>query len=134
MGKLQPGMKYSHEFTVSEKMLAKNVGSGLVSVLATVMMIAGMEEAAVETVQSSLEDGYTTVGTHVDVSHEAATPVGMKVRFEAELLEISPNGKGLTFRVTASDEKEIIGQGIHKRVIVPWAKFEEKTGAKGARA
>lgn len=128
--RLQPGLKGQSEFVVTEDMLANSVGSGLVSVLATVMMIAGMEGTAVATVQDALDEGYTTVGTHVDVSHEAATPMGMKVRFFAELLEVSPNGKGLTFHVEAHDENGLIGKGTHKRVVVHKERFESRTRGK----
>lgn len=130
--KLKPGLRGQSEIVVTEDLLANSVGSGLVSVLATVMMIAGMEGTAVDTVQPVLEEGYTTVGTHVDVSHEAATPLGMKVRFMAELLEVSANGKGLTFHVEAHDENGLIGQGTHKRVVVHKERFESRTSAKKA--
>lgn len=130
--KLRPGLKGQSEIVVTEDRLANAVGSGLVSVLATVMMIAGMESTAVDTVQPVLDEGYTTVGTHVDVSHEAATPLGMKVRFTAELMEVSANGKGLVFHVEAHDENGLIGQGIHKRVVVHKESFENRTRAKKA--
>lgn len=130
--KLKPGLRGQSEFVVTEERLANSVGSGLVSVLATVMMIAGMEETAVATVQPALDKGYTTVGTHVDVSHEAATPLGMKVRFTAELLEVSANGKGLTFHVEAHDENGLIGRGTHRRVVVHKERFENRTRSKKA--
>ena len=127
---LEPGIKGEKEMVVGDKHLASALGSCLVDVFATAMMIAGMEEVCVASVQPYLEPGTTTVGVGVDVSHCAATPAGMKVDFESELSEISQNGKGLLFRVEARDEAGIIGQGTIRRVIVNKNKFEMKTGQK----
>ena len=124
------GMKGTHALTVTENLLANQVGSGLVAVYATPMMIAGMEGAAAASVADELDEGKTTVGTLMNVSHVAATPAGMKVRFETELTEIAPNGKILTFKVAAYDEKGLIGEGIHQRAIVDKARFEAKAQAK----
>ena len=107
---LEPGIKGEKEMVVGDKHLASALGSGLVDVFATAMMIAGMEEVCVASVQPYLEPGTTTVGVGVDVSHCAATPAGMKVHFESELSEISQNGKGLLFRVEARDEAGKIGR------------------------
>ena len=101
---LNPGIKGHQEITVEEKDLAIHVGSGTVHVLATPMMIANMEYTSAASVEELLGEGKTTVGVKVDVSHVAATPKGMKVTFDAELLEISANGKILTFHVEAHDE------------------------------
>ncbi|MGE9984206.1 thioesterase family protein [Desulfovibrio sp. SGI.169] len=131
---LQVGLKGQSEITVSKELLASEVGSGLVSVYSTAMMIGGMEGAAVASVQDLLEEGQTTVGTRVNVSHLAATPCGMKVRFVTELTAVSPNGKGLTFSVAAYDEVGLIGEGVHERVVVNKKKFEDKTRDKGQRA
>ena len=129
---LSIGMRHEEQLTVSPEMLAARVGSGLVEVFSTAMMIAWMERTAVAAVQAALPQGLTTVGTGVDVRHLAATPVGMKVGFSAELTGISANGKGLTFRVEAHDEAGLIGEGSHQRVIVDKAKFEARTAAKAA--
>lgn len=130
MPALEPGIRSEKEMIVENKHLASVLGSGLVDVFATAMMIAGMEEVCVASVQPYMEAGMTTVGVGVDVSHCAATPAGMKVHFESELTEISPNGKGLVFRVEARDEAGIIGQGTIRRVIVDKNKFETKTRQK----
>ena len=90
---LQVGLKGQSETVVGKELLASEVGSGLVTVYSTAMMIAGMEGTAVASVQDALEDGQTTVGTRVNVAHLAATPCGMKVRFVTELTAVSPNGK-----------------------------------------
>ncbi len=123
---MEIGIKGSKEILVTEALLAKNVGSGIVSVYATPMMIAGLEGTAAESVQPYVGEGKTTVGTHIDVTHESATPAGMKVRFESELTKISPNGKMLTFRIAAYDEKGLIGQGTHERVVISTERFEQR--------
>lgn len=127
---MEIGTKGTKEITVTQELLANQVGSGLVAVFATPMMIAGIEGTAAESVQAALEDGKTTVGTHMDVTHEAATPLGMKVRFETELTAISPNGKALTFSVAAYDEAGLIGKGTHERVIVAKDRFEQRAQEK----
>lgn len=124
------GTKGTSALLVTEALLANQVGSGLVAVYATPMMIAGMEGTAAASVADALDAGKTTVGLSVQVSHVAATPLGMQVRFETELTEIAPNGKILTFRVAAYDEKGLIGEGTHQRAIVDKARFEEKAQAK----
>ena len=127
---LNPGIKGHQEITVEEKDLAIHVGSGTVHVLATPMMIANMEYTSAASVEELLGEGKTTVGVKVGVSHVAATPKGMKVTFDAELLEVSANGKILTFHVEAHDECGLIGEGTHQRAVVDRVRFDEKTQAK----
>ena len=127
---LNPGIKGHQEITVEEKDLAIHVGSGTVHVLATPMMIANMEYTSAASVEELLGEGKTTVGVKVDVSHVAATPKGMKVTFDAELLGVSANGKILTFHVEAHDECGLIGEGTHQRAVVDRVRFDEKTQAK----
>lgn len=127
---MENGIKGEQKFVVTNDKLACNVGSGLVSVYATPMMIAAIENTAAGSVAPYLEDGKTTVGTLVNVSHVAATPEGMEVRVETELVEIAPNGKMLTFKVAAYDEAGLIGEGTHQRAIVAKERFEQKTQAK----
>ena len=124
---LRPGIQGETSLVVEERHLASQVGSGLVDVFSTAMLVAGLEENCVKTVQPLLEPGETTVGVLVDVEHKAATPLGMRVYFSCELVEISPNGKGLVFSVSARDEAGLIGEGRHKRVVVNREKFESKT-------
>ena len=131
---LQVGLKGQSETVVGKELLASEVGSGLVTVYSTAMMIAGMEGTAVASVQDALEDGQTTVGTRVNVAHLAATPCGMKVRFVTELTAVSPNGKGLTFNVAAYDEAGLIGEGVHERVVVNKEKFQSRTRDKARQA
>lgn len=127
---MEIGTKGARTLTVTEDLLACKVGSGLVAVYATPMMIAGIEGTAAESVAPMLEPGKTTVGIQMNVSHVAATPCGMRVRFETELTEIAPNGKILTFAVRAYDEAGLIGEGVHQRAIVDKERFEAKCQAK----
>ena len=118
------GIKGSAEVLVTADITAREVGSGTVAVLATPMMIALMEKTCLLSVRPFLEEGQDTVGTHVDVSHTAATPVGMTVRCESELIEI--DRRRLVFRVTARDDAGIVGEGRHERFVIDTAKFQAK--------
>lgn len=125
---LKEGIKGVTEFIAEEEGSAKAMGSGALAVLATPKMIAMLEKAAWESVQPFLEEGCGSVGTLMNVSHDAATPLGMKVRCESELIRVE--GKKLTFRVEAFDEKGRIGGGTHERFIINNARFQEKTDRK----
>lgn len=121
----------SKTITVSKEQLANQVGSGQVAVFATPMMVALMEQMASECIQPCLEEGQTSVGTFLSISHCAATPEGMSVTVCAEVSEI--NGREITFRVRAEDEVGLIGEGVHKRFIVSRDKFEQKAQNKGKK-
>ncbi|MGM9736007.1 MAG: thioesterase family protein [Candidatus Cryptobacteroides sp.] len=125
---IQLGIKGRQEAIVTEDMLSTNVGSGAVRVFATPMMIALIEKTATLSVEPYLEDGFSTVGTLVNVSHLAATPVGAKVWAETELVEV--DRRRLTFKVAAYDEQGLIGEGTHDRFIIDVAKFQQKADAK----
>ena len=125
---LTVGSKGRAEALVTEDKTAAAVGSGLVPVFATPYMIALMENAAVNAVQAGLEEGQGTVGTRLEVTHDAATPVGMKVWAEAELTAV--DGKKLTFTVRAFDEAGPIGGGTHERFIITVDRFLAKAEAK----
>lgn len=127
---MEIGIKGKQTFTVTEDKLASKVGSGLVAVFATPMMIAAIENTAAASVAPYLEEDKTTVGTLVNVTHVAATPLGMTVRIETELTDIAANGKILTFRVAAYDEVGLIGEGTHQRAVVDRTRFEAKAAAK----
>ncbi len=122
------GMKGRAETMVTPENTAAAVGSGLVPVFATPAMIALMENAAVNAVQEALEEGQGTVGTLLNVSHDAATPVGMKVWAEAEVTAVE--GRKLTYTVTAFDEAGPIGKGEHQRFIIQADRFLAKAQAK----
>lgn len=125
---LTEGIKGYSELTVTEEIAAKNVGSGTLMVFATPAMIALMEKTAWESVQPELEEGSGTVGTALNVKHVAATPMGMKVTCETELIKVE--GRALTFSIKAYDETGLIGEGTHERFVVYNEKFQAKADAK----
>ena len=125
---LKVGMTAQKSETVTHDNTAVKYGSGGVAVYATPAMIGLMEGTCLNAVDPHLPAGLATVGTHLDVRHLAATPVGMTVRAEARLTAIS--GKKLSFTVEAFDEAEKIGEGTHERYIIDLAKFLQKTAAK----
>src|SRR6266581_8136867 len=112
---LELGMKGEATTTVVHENTAAAVGAGGVEVFGTPMMVALMENAAWRAVADELDEGQVTVGTHVNVSHLAATPLGQKARATAELIEI--DGRRLVFHVEAYDERQKIGEGQHERFI-----------------
>lgn len=116
--------------TVEESKLACNVGSGAVEVFATPMMIALIEKCAAACVQDELPEGDATVGTLINVSHVAATPVGMKVSATATVTAVE--GRKICFSVKAEDECGLIGEGTHERVIIHVDRFNDKAKAKKA--
>lgn len=126
---LNIGLKGRAETTVTPENTAQAVGSGLVPVFATPYMIALMEGAAVNAVQATLAPDEGTVGTRLDVTHDAATPIGLKVWAEAELTAVE--GRKLTFSVAAYDEREQIGGGTHERFVIKPEKFVARAQAKG---
>jgi predicted thioesterase len=125
---LRPGLRASTEILVGSRDTAHHVGSGKIKVLATPVMIMLLEEAALNAVEDLLPPGYQTVGTHLDVSHIAATPVGMRVKASAEVTGVQ--GRKLTFRVWAEDEVEPIGEGTHERIVVEVERFDRRIQAK----
>ncbi len=131
MTKLSAGLKGRAELVVGTNDTAPRIGSGRVTVLATPVMISIIEAAALDAVEHLLEEGKQSLGTLLDVSHIAATPVAMRVTATAELIEVE--GRHLTFRVRAEDEIELIGEGVHKRVVVDVARFDQRTRDKEGR-
>lgn len=125
---LETGIKGNGEVMVTEENTAKAMGSGELMVFATPAMIALMEQTAYESVASELEEGSGTVGTALNVKHVAATPVGMRVRCESELIQVE--GRALIFSVKAYDASGLIGEGVHERFIIQNAKFQTKADAK----
>jgi len=129
---IEPGLSGSAELVVGEEHTAPRIGSGKVRVLATPVMINLIEAAALAAVEHLLPPGYQSLGTHLDVHHIAATPVGMKVRASAVVENFS--ARTIRFRVEARDEKDLIGHGTHERVVVNVAKFDERVQRKLPRA
>jgi len=124
MAVLKAGLTGTADLVVGTNDTAPRIGSGRVAVLATPVMISVIEAAALAAVEPHLEAGKQSLGTLLDVSHIAATPVGMRVTATAELIEV--DGRHLTFAVRAEDEIELIGEGLHKRVVVDVARFDQR--------
>jgi predicted thioesterase len=125
---IKPGLIGSAELLVGEQHTAPSIGSGQVRVLATPVMINLMEAAALDAAEGLLPDGHQSLGTHLDVSHVAATPVGMTVRATAEVTAVQ--GNKIVFRVAAHDELDLIGEGSHQRVVVEVTRFDRRVQMK----
>ena len=125
---LSVGIKGNLERTVTEDLTAEALGSGLLPVFATPAAVALAEETAWRSVAGELEEGQGTVGTLMELTHIAATPLGMKVRCETELVEV--DRRKLVFTVKIYDEKEKVADGRHERFIIDNAKFLSKAESK----
>jgi predicted thioesterase len=126
--RILPGLRGSSSLIVGDEHTAPSIGSGKVRVLATPVMINLIEAAALAAVEHLLQAGYQSLGTHLDVRHIAATPVGMRVTAYAEV--VRTEGRTVHFRVEARDERELIGDGSHERVVVNVAKFDQRVQRK----
>ena len=126
---LKAGIKGYCEVEVVRENTAAALGSGLLEVFATPAMIALMEQTACQSVLPYLDEGMGTVGTRLEISHDAPTPIGMKVRCESTLTEVS--GRKLVFEVEAFDDMERVGHGRHERFIINSEKFRVKAEGKG---
>ncbi len=133
MAKLEPGLVAESSLVVQAKHTASHLGTGSngVDVLATPIMIGLMEDAARHLVDPQLDPGQMSVGVNLNITHLAATPIGMRVTARAELVAVA--GRWLTFKVEAHDEKEKVGEGTHTRAIINLERFMAKTKEK-ARA
>ncbi len=121
---VRPGLTGHAELVVGTNDTAPRIGSGRVAVLATPVMIGVIEAAALDAVEHLLADGKQSLGTHLDVSHLAATPVGMRLTASAELVAVE--GRQLTFKVRAEDETDLVSEGRHTRVVVDVARFDAR--------
>jgi len=121
---LEVGMKYEIDRVVTENDTAAKAASGSVEVLATPVMIAWMEEASLRLAQQELEEGFTTVGTEVNIKHLKGTLVGKSVKVLSVLKEI--DRKRLVFDVEVVEDGVVVGSGSHTRFIIDTAKFYEK--------
>jgi predicted thioesterase len=128
---LKPGLRGTAEIIVGTRDTAPHIGSGKIKVLATPVMVSLMEEAALHAVEGSLPAGFQTVGTRLDITHVAATPVGVRVTAQAEVTKV--DGRRLTFRVWADDETERIGEGTHERIVVEVSRFDRRAQEKAPR-
>jgi predicted thioesterase len=122
------GLTGTAEFVVTAEHTAPRVGSGRVAVLATPVMINLIEAAALTAIEHLLPTGHQSLGIHLDVRHFAATPVGLTVTATAEVTAVE--GRTITFRVEARDEREPIGGGTHQRVIVNVERFAARVQRK----
>lgn len=128
LSKLQTGLTGTAKVVVTPERLATVVGSGNAPVYASPMLIAALEAAAVNCVEHLLPGGYQSLGTHLDVTHTAPTPLGLTVTATATLTSVA--GRKLTFAVTAHDGVETIGGGTHTRVVVDTPRFMVRLAAK----
>jgi len=128
LSKIAPGLTGRTEIVVGEEHTAPRIGSGKVHVLATPVMINLFEAAALAACEHLLPEGHQSLGTVLNVRHIAATPVGMRVVAVAEVVKVE--GRTVTFRLEARDEKDLIGDGTHERVVVNVAKFDQRVQAK----
>jgi fluoroacetyl-CoA thioesterase len=125
---IRPGINGSTELVVGEEHTAPRVGSGMVHVLATPVMINMFEAAALAALEHLLPSGYQSLGTVLDVRHIAATPVGMRVRASATVERVE--GRTVFLLLEARDERELIGDGKHQRVVVNVEKFAQRVARK----
>ena len=128
MKEMQPGIKGLQEITVTDRDTAAVYGSGSLEVFGTPAMIALMEKTALNSIVPYLDETEGSVGTALDVKHTAATPVGMKVTCESELIEV--DRKRLVFRLSVRDEAGPIGEGTHERFVIDNEKFMQKAEGK----
>ncbi|MBR7153566.1 MAG: thioesterase [Candidatus Methanomethylophilaceae archaeon] len=122
------GIKGKNTRNVTEDLTASSVGSGTLRVFATPAMIALVEETAYLSIAPHLSEGQSSVGTRLDVSHSSATPVGMDVVCETEVVEV--DRRRVVFKVVVSDAAGEIGSGVHERFIVDDVRFMEKAESK----
>ena len=122
LSRITPGLRGTAQLLVGPEHTAPFVGSGRIPVLATPVMINVIEAAALSAIEHLLPNEHQSLGIHLDVSHVAATPVGLRVTATAEVLQIE--GRTVTFRVEARDDIEAIGGGTHRRVVVSVPRFD----------
>lgn len=123
---MKVGDTYEFTRTVTDDITAAALGSGALPVFGTPYLIAMVENAAFFYMNQFLEDGKSSVGTQISISHISPTPVGMEVRAVVEVTGISPNGKLVDFKASAYDACGLIGEGTHQRAIVTVGRFMEK--------
>ena len=132
MRRIPLGAKGAFTLRVLPEHLANRFKDAMLpQVLATPVMILIMENAALNAVRPFLDVGESAVGTAIDVRHLAATPVGHDVLAEAEIIKVE--GKRIEFKVSASDETEEIGNGLHQRVVIDLRSFNERLAIKSKR-
>ena len=128
MANIPIGTKGEQKLLVTSENAINFLGVEGARVLSTPHMIGYMERTCRDTVLPLLDAGYDTVGTHVNIAHLAAAPMGMAVTFQAEVTGVLE--RRIQFRVEAWDEKEKIGEGTHERAIINIAKFATRLAQK----
>lgn len=135
MNTLAPGLRFSKSVAISHSLTVPALPGPLGAfatmpkVFATAYLVAFVEATCIDAIAPFLPPGQASVGTHVDLSHSAATPVGMTVTADVELIEV--NGRALHFKVICRDDRDVICEGTHHRFIIDQAKFETKVREKG---
>ncbi len=133
---LKPGLTHHIEFTVPHGKTVpylypeSDIYRAMPAVFATGFMVGLFEWACVELLREHLDDGEGSLGTHIDVSHEAATPPGLTVNATARLTTV--DGRKLVFEVEAHDGVDVIGRGRHERALVQWSRFNAKLAEKSS--
>lgn len=131
---LAPGLTHTARLTVDDGLTVPAVSPAFANfadmprVFATAYLVAFVESACIAAIAPYLPEGHRTVGTHVDLSHVAATPPGMTVTAEVRLVEV--DGRRLRFAVTCRDDRDLIGEGHHERHVIDAARFERRVAAK----
>jgi predicted thioesterase len=128
LSNIRVGLMGTAGLTVTPEHTAPRVGSGRIAVLATPVMMNLIEAAALTAVEDLLPAGYQSLGIRLDVRHFAATPVGLRVTATAEVTAVE--GRTITFRVEAHDQREAIGEGLHERVVVNVVRFDARVQRK----
>jgi fluoroacetyl-CoA thioesterase len=131
MASVPIGAKNEQKVLVTSEEAIDFIASEAARVLSTPRLIGHMEMTARNGVLDLLKPGEDTVGTHVEVKHLAATPIGMQVTFRAEVIGV--DNRRITFKVEAFDEVEKVGEGTHERFIVDVARFATRVQAKAAK-
>src|SRR6201981_4179664 len=131
LDRIVPGLTGTAEIVVGPEHTAPFIGSGRIAVLATPVMINLIEAAALAAVGHLLPGGHQSLGIQLDVTHTAATPIGLRVTATAEVSQVQ--GRTITFRVAARDEFEPIGGGTHKRIVVSVSRVDERVRRKLAQ-
>ena len=128
---LKNGLTGHAELVVGNEHTAPHVGSGAVPVLATPVLVNLLEAAALDAAERHVPTGQQTVGVRLDIRHFAATPVGMNLRAQAEVINV--DGRMIAFRVWAEDDVELIADGTHERIVITLDKFDARMRAKSEK-
>jgi fluoroacetyl-CoA thioesterase len=133
---LRPGLAHSETITITDRLIVPEMAdffsnfAAMPPVFATAYLVAFVEWTCVRALGPHLLEGEHSVGTHVDLSHTAATPVGMKATAVVKLIEC--DGRKLRFMISCRDERDEIGAGFHERFVIDQARFLKKLDEKRA--